>query len=201
MTISFAWDAPDYDARAIRPLIKQVDRPRIIQQITDARTHGDLSENALRQSLIMSQGSLTIFFTRPIAGGGATPMLPKKGRSGISMPGKPRRTQTSSRFKAHARDATPDEKDTVSDVAGIPLDVLIADATEDEQFLAAHTDALTRLGNRRRLAHDLGLGDLRQPGRRAGREHRRRDRLLRGRLRAAAAPRFMRMRCNRKDHP
>ncbi|TAJ96684.1 tripartite tricarboxylate transporter permease, partial [bacterium] len=29
---------------------------------------GDMAENALRQSLIMSQGSLTIFFTRPIAG-------------------------------------------------------------------------------------------------------------------------------------
>src|SRR5436190_1387203 len=28
---------------------------------------GDLAENALRQSLIMSQGSLAIFFTRPIA--------------------------------------------------------------------------------------------------------------------------------------
>jgi putative tricarboxylic transport membrane protein len=28
---------------------------------------GDLSENALRQSLIMSQGSLAIFATRPIA--------------------------------------------------------------------------------------------------------------------------------------
>ena len=25
---------------------QQVERPRIIQQITDARTHGDLSENA-----------------------------------------------------------------------------------------------------------------------------------------------------------
>ncbi|MGH7344287.1 MAG: tripartite tricarboxylate transporter permease, partial [Candidatus Rokuibacteriota bacterium] len=29
---------------------------------------GDLAENALRQSLIMSQGSLAIFVTRPIAG-------------------------------------------------------------------------------------------------------------------------------------
>jgi putative tricarboxylic transport membrane protein len=29
---------------------------------------GDLAENALRQSLIISQGSLAIFFTRPIAG-------------------------------------------------------------------------------------------------------------------------------------
>jgi len=29
---------------------------------------GDLAENALRQSLIMSQGSLLILFTRPIAG-------------------------------------------------------------------------------------------------------------------------------------
>jgi putative tricarboxylic transport membrane protein len=29
---------------------------------------GDLSENALRQSLIISQGSLAIFFTRPISG-------------------------------------------------------------------------------------------------------------------------------------
>jgi len=25
---------------------QQIERPRIIQQITDARTHGDLSENA-----------------------------------------------------------------------------------------------------------------------------------------------------------
>ena len=29
---------------------------------------GDMAENALRQSLIMSQGSLAIFFNRPIAG-------------------------------------------------------------------------------------------------------------------------------------
>jgi putative tricarboxylic transport membrane protein len=29
---------------------------------------GDMAENALRQSLIMSQGSLAIFFTRPISG-------------------------------------------------------------------------------------------------------------------------------------
>jgi TctA family transporter len=29
---------------------------------------GDMAENALRQSLIMSQGSLGIFFNRPIAG-------------------------------------------------------------------------------------------------------------------------------------
>jgi putative tricarboxylic transport membrane protein len=29
---------------------------------------GDLAENALRQSLIMSQGSLGIFFVRPISG-------------------------------------------------------------------------------------------------------------------------------------
>ena len=29
---------------------------------------GDLAENALRQSLIMSQGSLLIFFDRPISG-------------------------------------------------------------------------------------------------------------------------------------
>jgi putative tricarboxylic transport membrane protein len=29
---------------------------------------GDLAENALRQSLIMSQGSLAIFFQRPISG-------------------------------------------------------------------------------------------------------------------------------------
>jgi putative tricarboxylic transport membrane protein len=29
---------------------------------------GDLAENALRQSLIMSQGSFAIFLTRPIAG-------------------------------------------------------------------------------------------------------------------------------------
>jgi putative tricarboxylic transport membrane protein len=29
---------------------------------------GDMAENALRQSLIMSQGTLAIFFNRPIAG-------------------------------------------------------------------------------------------------------------------------------------
>jgi putative tricarboxylic transport membrane protein len=28
---------------------------------------GDMAENSLRQSLIMSQGSLAVFFTRPIA--------------------------------------------------------------------------------------------------------------------------------------
>jgi len=29
---------------------------------------GDMAENALRQSLIMSQGSVAIFLTRPISG-------------------------------------------------------------------------------------------------------------------------------------
>jgi putative tricarboxylic transport membrane protein len=29
---------------------------------------GDMAENSLRQSLIMSQGSLEIFFSRPISG-------------------------------------------------------------------------------------------------------------------------------------
>ena len=40
-------------------------RPRI--PLVLALVLGDLAENALRQSLIMSQGSLAIFFTRPIA--------------------------------------------------------------------------------------------------------------------------------------
>src|SRR5216117_2446496 len=44
---------------------KKLDYP--IAPMVLALVLGDLAENALRQSLIMSQGSLTVFFTRPIA--------------------------------------------------------------------------------------------------------------------------------------
>jgi TctA family transporter len=46
-------------------VFKKLDYP--LAPLVLALVLGDLSENALRQSLIMSQGSLTIFFTRPIA--------------------------------------------------------------------------------------------------------------------------------------
>jgi putative tricarboxylic transport membrane protein len=46
---------------------KKLDYP--LAPLVLALVLGDLAENALRQSLIMSQGSLGIFFTRPIAGG------------------------------------------------------------------------------------------------------------------------------------
>ncbi len=45
---------------------KKLDYP--LAPLVLALVLGDLAENALRQSLIMSQGSLAIFFTRPIAG-------------------------------------------------------------------------------------------------------------------------------------
>jgi putative tricarboxylic transport membrane protein len=44
---------------------KKLDYP--LAPLVLALVLGDLAENALRQSLIMSQGSLTIFATRPIA--------------------------------------------------------------------------------------------------------------------------------------
>ena len=47
-------------------LFKKLDYP--IAPLVLALVLGDLSENALRQSLIMSQGSLAVFVTRPIAG-------------------------------------------------------------------------------------------------------------------------------------
>src|SRR5437899_4323072 len=47
-------------------VFKKLDYP--LATLVLALVLGDLAENALRQSLIMSQGSLTIFFTRPIAG-------------------------------------------------------------------------------------------------------------------------------------
>jgi putative tricarboxylic transport membrane protein len=47
-------------------VFKKLDYP--LAPLVLALVLGDLSENALRQSLIMSQGSLAIFFTRPIAG-------------------------------------------------------------------------------------------------------------------------------------
>ena len=48
-------------------VFKKLDYP--LAPLVLALVLGDLAENALRQSLIMSQGSLAIFFTRPIAGG------------------------------------------------------------------------------------------------------------------------------------
>src|SRR5574341_129457 len=47
-------------------VFKKLDSP--LAPLVLALVLGDLAENALRQSLIMSQGSLTIFMTRPIAG-------------------------------------------------------------------------------------------------------------------------------------
>ena len=47
-------------------VFKKLDYP--LAPLVLALVLGDISENALRQSLIMSQGSLTIFATRPIAG-------------------------------------------------------------------------------------------------------------------------------------
>jgi len=46
-------------------VFKKLDYP--LAPLVLALVLGDLAENALRQSLIMSQGTLTIFFTRPIA--------------------------------------------------------------------------------------------------------------------------------------
>ncbi|MGH7311136.1 MAG: tripartite tricarboxylate transporter permease [Candidatus Rokuibacteriota bacterium] len=46
-------------------VFKKLDYP--LAPLVLALVLGDMSENALRQSLIMSQGSLVIFFTRPIA--------------------------------------------------------------------------------------------------------------------------------------
>jgi putative tricarboxylic transport membrane protein len=47
-------------------VFKKLDYP--LAPLVLALVLGDMSENALRQSLIMSQGSLAIFFTRPLAG-------------------------------------------------------------------------------------------------------------------------------------
>jgi putative tricarboxylic transport membrane protein len=47
-------------------VFKKLDYP--LAPLVLALVLGDISENALRQSLIMSQGSLAIFLTRPIAG-------------------------------------------------------------------------------------------------------------------------------------
>ena len=47
-------------------VFKKLDYP--LAPLVLALVLGDMAENALRQSLIMSQGTLTIFFNRPIAG-------------------------------------------------------------------------------------------------------------------------------------
>jgi putative tricarboxylic transport membrane protein len=47
-------------------VFKKLDYP--LAPLVLALVLGDLAENALRQSLIMSQGSLGIFFGRPISG-------------------------------------------------------------------------------------------------------------------------------------
>jgi putative tricarboxylic transport membrane protein len=47
-------------------VFKKLDYP--LAPLVLALVLGDLAENALRQSLIMSQGSLAIFFMRPISG-------------------------------------------------------------------------------------------------------------------------------------
>ena len=47
-------------------VFKKLDYP--LAPLVLALVLGDMAENALRQSLIMSQGSLAIFFTRPISG-------------------------------------------------------------------------------------------------------------------------------------
>jgi putative tricarboxylic transport membrane protein len=47
-------------------VFKKLDYP--LAPLVLALVLGDLAENSLRQSLIMSQGSLTIFFIRPISG-------------------------------------------------------------------------------------------------------------------------------------
>src|SRR2546426_3516343 len=51
---------------AVGYVFKKLDYP--LAPLVLALVLGDLAENALRQSLIMSQGSLAIFVTRPIAG-------------------------------------------------------------------------------------------------------------------------------------
>jgi putative tricarboxylic transport membrane protein len=47
-------------------VFKKLDYP--LAPLVLALVLGDMAENALRQSLIMSQGSLAIFFDRPISG-------------------------------------------------------------------------------------------------------------------------------------
>jgi putative tricarboxylic transport membrane protein len=51
---------------ALGYVFKKLDYP--LAPLVLALVLGDLAENALRQSLIMSQGSLAIFFQRPISG-------------------------------------------------------------------------------------------------------------------------------------
>src|SRR5262249_14613628 len=55
-----------------------------------ARVHGDVKGGSRHQFLLSRLPAWThcgALLTRPSVAGGATPMLPKKGRSGISKPG------------------------------------------------------------------------------------------------------------------
>ena len=54
---------------SLKALSRSINQPAItLAAVVLALVLGDMAENALRQSLIMSQGSLAIFFDRPIAG-------------------------------------------------------------------------------------------------------------------------------------
>src|SRR5262249_39063323 len=63
-------------------VFKKLDYP--LAPLVLALVLGDLAENALRQSLIMSQGSLSVFFTRPIAS-----VLPIAALSSLLIPTPP----------------------------------------------------------------------------------------------------------------
>jgi putative tricarboxylic transport membrane protein len=77
-------------------VFKKLDYP--LAPLVLALVLGDMAENSLRQSLIMSQGSLAIFFTRPIAGAitalalffFALPMITPWWRRLMGLPGRAR---------------------------------------------------------------------------------------------------------------
>jgi putative tricarboxylic transport membrane protein len=77
-------------------VFKKLDYP--LAPLVLALVLGDMAENSLRQSLIMSQGSLAIFFTRPIAGAitalalffFALPMITPWWRKLMGLPGRAR---------------------------------------------------------------------------------------------------------------